>query len=842
MSLRFCLPGRCFLKRWKFWGLLLGSTVATLLLLSLAASAISESNYSLARQSAFNRVEAYPIKTLPSTADYRPTGEWMGRLLLPKVEEYAESPGDWVWLEVWHAPIAEPNLVGQKVKLTWQPNPQTEAYVQAVTRDVQFTKQAEQSAEAGSIVPTRLNGRDAVGPLQSLAGARPEDDVTVRLDSVKLITEGTLVVLQTALEPIQVTGREYGLVKILGPNPEVKKPLPPECPGASPCPSEYFKVQHYSAATGLFDGTTETVRIPQQPQVGGHFFSSIRELENASGGTQGWYIYGARDAEGVFTVQALKPRVLFQLQPDQVVLGPTAGLNYIDRQNWQDTPARKGTLRRVLVNPTAAAPEAALKSWQEGDYALVIHLFGGIGGDNKESASLVTVTGHFAYGLARVIREPFTGELQFSILYQQIYAHNTNGIVAGTHDWSAFMGDLQRGWLGQRPVSDVVVKLDYFTQPLELGETTLSLFHQLLIEAQVIAARYRIGDGTGLAAVTPATSCVQDSSQALYIAMQQVKQQATANPATVEWIKQHPDDPEVQKFNQFRRLSKALTQALTPYGVVRSDWENNAGVLAGVAGHDRFARSHGLLSGILSWRSMMPRWGHDDISRIFLRQGAQLWFLRANQVGGIDLGIAPVAPTLLLGGVPVLGQVMKRLADAVAQPTWDEGSVILGSLLLYGAIALPYGFKSKFLRRFAVIGNPLIFLFNLVRLLLLPALIEEVLFRVILLPHPVEGLPLGRWLIWAGLSLGLFVVYHFFSARTYYPAGNPTFFDRRFVILMTWLGIVLTLAYGVTGSIWVVTLIHWVVVAVWLHGLGGISRLAGKKFSGEESSTRPNPV
>jgi predicted Abi (CAAX) family protease len=166
----------------------------------------------------------------------------------------------------------------------------------------------------------------------------------------------------------------------------------------------------------------------------------------------------------------------------------------------------------------------------------------------------------------------------------------------------------------------------------------------------------------------------------------------------------------------------------------------------------------------------------------------------------------------------------------VAPPTLLQGGVALGALGVYGAIALPYGFHSQFLRWLPVIGQPLNFLFKLIWLLLLPALVEEVLFRVLLLPHPVESLPLGQWLLWAGLSLGLFVVYHFLSASTYYPAGNPTFFDRRFVVLATWLGLVLTLAYGVTGSLWVVTLVHWGVVVVWLQALGGLSRLEGEKF------------
>jgi predicted Abi (CAAX) family protease len=151
------------------------------------------------------------------------------------------------------------------------------------------------------------------------------------------------------------------------------------------------------------------------------------------------------------------------------------------------------------------------QDWQIGDQAVVLHNFGGIGGIDGETISGFTVTGHFAFGQATVIADPFTGEPRFALRYHQIYANNPNGIVAGSQDWSAFMGNLQRGWMGTRPVSDVLVQGDS------------ALLPELAIQAQVLMARYRTGDGTGVSTVTPATSCVQDSSQALWIAIDQLR-------------------------------------------------------------------------------------------------------------------------------------------------------------------------------------------------------------------------------------------------------------------------------------------------------------------------------
>ncbi|WP_236146393.1 CPBP family glutamic-type intramembrane protease [Leptolyngbya iicbica] len=813
-------------SRW----VLLGAIVALTLSMTGARADMPESNYALAQAAPFNQVTTYPITALPSSATYRPVGNWVGRLMLPSVEDYAAEPGDWAWLEVWHSP-ANPELLGQTVKVAWKDAPLLKSYVEAVTRDVTFSDRAYKFWEGGTIVPIRLDGRQNVGPLQSLAGARPNDDVTVKLVGDPVLTEENgQPVVRVGLEPVQVTGREYGLVQVLEPDASVEAPLPEVCPGESPCPTEYFKVRHFNSATKEFTGPEETIRIPQQPMLkGDRFFSTIRELTDSPAGSEGWYVYGSRDEAGVFTVQALEPRKLMQLNPDEVILGEKAGRNYLDRQNWRDTPARKGLAQKVLVSPTAESAEGAIAAWQVGDYALLIHLFGGIGGENQEFTPAGTVTGHFAYGLAQVVEEPIAQEPQFQINYQQIYTHNGGAIIAGTHDWASYTGDMQRGWLGQRPLSDIVVKLDYFIEDLQLGDTTLSLFRELLIQAQIIAARYRTGDGAGVTAISPATSCVQDSNQALFIAIEQIRLQAQQDPNIQAYIEANPNDPDVQKIEQFAALATDLRQSLAPYGVVRPDWQSNAETLAGVnARGNELATRSGLLAGIFSWRSMMPRWGQDDIAFIFLKNGADLWFLRPNQVGGYDPTIAPIPPTALFGLIPGVSRVALRLARSFAVPI--SGALVGYTLLALAAIAavtLSYGRQSGLLRPQFRVDNPLKAVLNLVKLFFVPALLEEIIFRVSLLPHPTEGVPTLRWLAWAALSLGLFVLYHVgFSWLR--PKASGVLHDRRFLLLASWIGLVLTTLYGLTGSMLAVTVVHWLVVVSWLYGFGGLAQLQGK--------------
>ena len=514
-----------------------------------------------------------------------------------------------------------------------------------------------------------------------------------------------------------------------------------------------------------------------------------------------------------------------QLKPQRVILDRAEGIDYIKHQNWRNTPQRKGTFQSVLINPRASSAENAVSEWQEGDRALVIHLFGGTGGEKPDPVFAGTVPGHFAYGLGEVLRDRFTDELQFEIIYQQIYAHNPNAIVSGSLDWVAYTGDLQRGWLGSRPISDVIIKLDTFTEAIKFKGTNFYALKELLKEAQIMSARYRTGNGSGMAAVTPASSCVQDSSQALYIAIEQIKRQILTTPQIEEWLENPQEDGESEKFQAFVNLAKDLRSSLTPRGVIRPDWRENAEYLAGVQGH-KLVSQVSFENTIDSWNSMLPRQGHDQVSQIFLDRGASLWFLRMNQIGGEDPGIEPVAPTIIFGQFPVVGLLFARLVNSLLAPlTLKSWALVAGVLLVYGVIAIPLGFRTGFLSftpdllltKQGILGS--------FRVFFIPALAEEVLMRVFLLPHPVERVLLSSWLVWAGISLFIFIVYHPLNALTLYRVSYPTFLKPVFLTLAGLLGLSCMIAYYLTGSLLSIVLIHWIVVVVWLFILGGKQHL-----------------
>ncbi len=750
---------------------------------AMASDGTPSSSYDLAWQAPFNRPEHYPLERRPDPRHYRAHGDWFGRLILPEVAETTARPGDWVWLELEQAPAAHQDLVGRKLRLLWQDDPRLDALVKRVSTPIALGGEARLAAEQGNVVPVRLSGRGPVGPLQSLAGAHPHDDITVLLEAVTLSEQKGETQLRIGRSPLQSTGRWVALVRLLS---------------RDPSGPDRFRVQHYSQASGRFSGTIETVRLPRQPpdRFGRRLFDP-EGLLSSPVGADGWYLFGAPDADGLFTAQALEPRRLTAAVADQRLKGTTAGLDHITRINWRDTPAQRGRFQRV-----ALGPDGHPGPWRLGDRALVIHNFGGIGGPGGEPISSFTVTGHFAFGQAQLVRDSFTGEPRFDVRYHQIYANNPNGIVAGSQDWSAYTGNLQRGWLGTRPISDVLVRTD----PL--------LLQELALQAEVLMARYRSGDGRGVSLVTPAISCVQDSSQALWIAIDQLRQRRRALDGR--------DLPRLAS------LAQALDTLLTPFGMVRSDWRHNASLLT-LPGNppERFQASGNLQDALLSWRSMLPRRAHDEMARVFLRHGDPLWILRTNQLPGADRRLAPLAPTQLLGQLPLVSIPLNRIMDALFAPL-TLGSLAVGSALLagYAAVAIPFGRSSGFLPRAATVPDPWRLLRRAALLLPMPALVEETLFRVALLPHPMEGAGLASSLAWGALSVGLFVAYHPLAGRLWYPQGRRLFDDGRFLLLCTLLGVVAVLAYLASGSLWPPVLIHWLVVVVWLDLLGGRHRLS----------------
>jgi predicted Abi (CAAX) family protease len=587
------------------------------------------SNYDIFQANPLVQYQTYPLHLRPDPSRYVPISDWIGRLILPPKAERFRG----VFYEIHQAPPAYQGLVGQVVKLRWSDNPLTQKFVQAVTHDVHFSADAEYGHRVGGVVhPIRLNHWLQVDPLESLAGSLPGDDMMVAVENPEVAEAADGVTLFVTAQPMEVTGRYYGLVQFIGPVGD----------------TDQFRVRHFNRATRAFDGPEEVISLPPVEVMAayGSSPSSTRGIETSPYNESGWYVYGAQDRSGTFVVQSLGPRALFRLQPERVVFGGAkTAYRYIRQESWANVVAQKGKVGSVLcTSRDNGRPEAiaeAVADWREGDRALLLHTYGGIGGLKKEPAAATPIFfGHFAYGRGTVIRDPLADELRFDLRYYQVYAHNIDGLIAGTLHWSRYQGDRQRGWQGTRPTCDILVKLDAFNRSYDFDGDVRSPFSLMEAYLQAMTARYRIGDGTGGTYVGPSNNCSQDSNQALFASLQDIGQSLQTNESALRaWASQHPDQAE--PFNQLMVFGQDMKETLQPFGNTRPDWEKNQFNL-GSSIEDEPLRN--LIMGLGSWRTVLPRKASDVVVHKFLKYGASAWVLRTSQVGGSDPDIEPIAP------------------------------------------------------------------------------------------------------------------------------------------------------------------------------------------------------
>ena len=456
-------------------------------------------------------------------------------------------------------------------------------------------------ASASVVVPLRLDGL-RVGPLQTLAGPHDIDDIYVRIEG-------------------EVRSEEGGDTDVISSVP-VRVPAPYVClcrvvsrPGEDLLGVEY----HGGSRTG-------TLSVRTTPALGG-----LISLDDMVG--REWYLYSEAAGGGRHTVTAIEPREVLRAGPPTAVF-PGDMKSFLRRHNWSNT----GQL--------ALAGDRTEPDPREGDVALVLHVFGG------QSYNPVLVSGHFAFGTATVVRCPISGDLRYDLVYHQVYAHNRKGIVSCSQTWAAYRGDIKTGWHSHMPVSDALV-----TAPelLVCGGQPLRILRDQLETAM---ARYRSGDGTGISSVTPSTSCVQDSTQAVFLALIRGRYQIT--------------DPAC------RRHLGALSARVEAFlgSRIRPDWQHNSLVLEGTDFKKRWRY------GILSWKTMFPRSAFDRYCRVF--EGYPVLFVRDDGLVRSHPPGNPSAPTALFGDVPYMSEATRRPVMAGVAPPgyWTVAALAAAALAL----------------------------------------------------------------------------------------------------------------------------------------------------------------
>ncbi|MEW4468169.1 CPBP family glutamic-type intramembrane protease [Parasphingorhabdus sp. JC815] len=132
------------------------------------------------------------------------------------------------------------------------------------------------------------------------------------------------------------------------------------------------------------------------------------------------------------------------------------------------------------------------------------------------------------------------------------------------------------------------------------------------------------------------------------------------------------------------------------------------------------------------------------------------------------------------------------------------------------AIIAALGFLAEWLIWAPVTDVPAL-LTTAVILFFVPALVEEIVFRGVLLSWLIQLTP--RWGAW--LSTLLFVVWHPLQALAIGPPWADIFLHPTFWGAMLVLGVILAHVRIVSRSLWPTILIHWFAVLIWKSLLGG---------------------
>nr|VFJ58292.1 MAG: CAAX protease self-immunity [Candidatus Kentron sp. FM]VFJ58606.1 MAG: CAAX protease self-immunity [Candidatus Kentron sp. FM]VFK11779.1 MAG: CAAX protease self-immunity [Candidatus Kentron sp. FM] len=146
-------------------------------------------------------------------------------------------------------------------------------------------------------------------------------------------------------------------------------------------------------------------------------------------------------------------------------------------------------------------------------------------------------------------------------------------------------------------------------------------------------------------------------------------------------------------------------------------------------------------------------------------------------------------------------------------------SNIIAPFVLYSGVAIGYGLLSG-LFGFELIESELIFILP-ITLFLFPSLLEEIVFRGLMIPIDTREKGFKGILGYTLSSTALFVLWHPLNALTINQGAQAFFFDGRFLFIVSLLGLVCSYSYIYSKSIWVPAMIHWLTVVVWVFFLGG---------------------
>jgi len=139
--------------------------------------------------------------------------------------------------------------------------------------------------------------------------------------------------------------------------------------------------------------------------------------------------------------------------------------------------------------------------------------------------------------------------------------------------------------------------------------------------------------------------------------------------------------------------------------------------------------------------------------------------------------------------------------------------------ILFALTAMTIGFSTNLLV-FSSLDSNLVYVLPFI-LFIFPSLFEEIIFRGLLIPNDTGLKGTKNILKQSIISSSLFVLWHPFNALTINPGAQTFFLDPWFLFIVFILGMVCSIGYILSRSLWVPVIMHWLTVLVWVLFLGG---------------------
>ena len=180
-----------------------------------------------------------------------------------------------------------------------------------------------------------------------------------------------------------------------------------------------------------------------------------------------------------------------------------------------------------------------------------------------------------------------------------------------------------------------------------------------------------------------------------------------------------------------------------------------------------------------------------------------------------------IRPTISASPYDVFNPV--NVAKLLVQRSWISLITLpsirgwVETILLFFVVAVPayfittsFGWYNK-----PPVSDPYIWWLKFKGAFVAPALIEEMIMRVWVVPHKTEQVT-KKWRYWVIFgALVIFVLLHPLNGIVNGGKLGEIFLRPEFILLVTLLGAVTHLSYQRTGSVWAPTLIHALIVGAW---------------------------